>query len=218
MRAFHTGYRFWGVRFSPLATHYYHPLLSTDEAHTTHLPCRASTWVGSTAPPSCPMHHHSFTDDTFGDFRRHGPYSDTIDSFSAPKPLSGLFRPTRLPPIRKPAPEKAPWTLELLQDRLSGRYSFSPSPTISASVLALPSPSSGLFLPRDAIAPPSPLETLGSPPTPASSPPPAPTNFACPFKPPSTTLGLLPRLFQPLRRRLRSGLSSMNRHGHRRRL
>ena len=46
---------------------------------------------------------------------------------------------------------------------------------------------------------------LGSPPIPASQPPPAPTNWACPFKPPSTALGLLPLLFQLPRRRLCRG-------------
>ena len=51
----------------------------------------------------------------------------------------------------------APWTLVLLLDRLSGRPSFSPSPIIGASVLALPNPSSGLHLPE--LAPPPTLET-----------------------------------------------------------
>ena len=51
----------------------------------------------------------------------------------------------------------APWTLALFLDRLSGRPSFSPSPIIGASVLALPNPSSGLHLPE--LAPPPTLET-----------------------------------------------------------
>ena len=59
-----------------------------------------STWVGSTAPPSCLMRHDYFTDDTFGDVRGRGPYRDTIDSCSDPKLSSGLFRPTRSLPIR----------------------------------------------------------------------------------------------------------------------
>ena len=42
----------------------------------------------------------------------------------------------------------APWTLALLLDRLSGRPSFSPSPTIGASVLALRNPSPGLYFPE----------------------------------------------------------------------
>ena len=99
LRAFHTGYRFGWARFLPLATHHYHRLRST-ETQTANLPRRASTWVGSTAPPSCPRRHHSFTHNTFGDFRRRGPYRDTIDFFSAPKPSSNLFQPTRSPPIR----------------------------------------------------------------------------------------------------------------------
>ena len=44
----------------------------------------------------------------------------------------------------------------------------------------------------------------------------APSNWPCPFKPPSTTLGLLPRLLQPPRGRLRRRQSSFRRHGHRR--
>ena len=40
----------------------------------------------------------------------------------------------------------APWTLALLLDRLSGRPSFSPLPTIG--VLALPNPSPGLYFPE----------------------------------------------------------------------
>ena len=165
MRAFHEGYRFGWPRFPSLPTPLYNPLSSTDEAQTSRLPCRASTWVGSTSRPSCPVHHHSFTDDTLGDFRRHGPYRDTMDSFSASKPSSGLFRPMISPPIRQSAPGMAPWTLPLLLDRLLRRPSFSPSPTITASVLALPYPSSGLFLSTAVIAPPPPPETLGLPPT-----------------------------------------------------
>ena len=46
------------------------------------------------------------------------------------------------------APGMAPWTLALLLDRLSGRPSFSPSPTIGASVLALRNPSPGLYFPE----------------------------------------------------------------------
>ena len=42
----------------------------------------------------------------------------------------------------------APWTLALLLDRLSGRLSFSPSPTIGASVVALRNPSPGLYFPE----------------------------------------------------------------------
>ena len=42
----------------------------------------------------------------------------------------------------------APWTLSPLLDRLSGHLSFSPSPTIGASVLAFPNPSSGLYFPE----------------------------------------------------------------------
>ena len=42
----------------------------------------------------------------------------------------------------------APWTLALLLDRLSGRPSFSPSPTICVSVLALPNPLPGLYFPE----------------------------------------------------------------------
>ena len=33
---------------------------------------------GLDRPPSCPMRHHSFTDDIFGDFRRRGPYLSLI--------------------------------------------------------------------------------------------------------------------------------------------
>ena len=57
--------------------------------------------------------------------------------------VEGFLVQERSPPIRWPAPGMAPWTLALLLDRLSGHPSFSPSPTICASVLALPDPSSG---------------------------------------------------------------------------
>ena len=60
---------------------HYHPLPSTDETLTAHPARRASTWVGSTFPPACSIHDHSFTADTFGDFRHHGLPSSRVVFF-----------------------------------------------------------------------------------------------------------------------------------------
>ena len=93
--------------------------------------------MGSTAPSSCPMRHHSFTG---RHLRRRSPpraIQGHHRLLLRPKPSSGLFRPTRSPPVRLPAPGMAPWTLALILDRLSGRPSFSPSPTIGASALVV---------------------------------------------------------------------------------
>ena len=87
------------------------------------------------------MHHHLLLK-ILSATHRSEPYQDTIDPFSARKPSSGLSRPTTSPPVREPAQRKAPRTLALLLDRLSGCLSFSPAHTIGASVLALPHPSS----------------------------------------------------------------------------
>ena len=111
----------------------------------------------------------------------------------------------------------APWTLALILDRLSGRRSFSSSPTIGASVLALPNPSPGLDFPA--------LPSLHRRHEKRwihrrlqRHRPPASTNWARTFKPLSTTLGLLPQVFQPPRRHLRRGQGSFHRHGHCQRL
>ena len=100
MRPFTTAYGFGWTRLPPLPIHHYHPLLSTDQAQTAHIPRRASNWVGSTFPLSDPIRHYSFTDDTVGEVRRHGPYRNTMGSLFAPKPSSGLIRPTRSPSSR----------------------------------------------------------------------------------------------------------------------
>ena len=91
------------------------------------------------------------------------PYQKPVDPFSAPKPPSGLFRPMTSPPVRLLAPRKAPRTLALLLDRLSGHPSFFPAPTIGAIHSDPPHPSSDQCFPRAAIAPQLPLETVDSP-------------------------------------------------------
>ena len=68
-----------------------------------------------------------------------------------PKPSSGLFRPTTLPPLRWSAPTKTPRTLTILLDRLSGRPMFSAAPTIVPSRL-------GQYFPRAVGAQPPPLK------------------------------------------------------------
>ena len=88
---------------------------------------------GLNPPPSCPMHHHVSLE-ILSATHRCGPYQKSDDPFFAPKPSAGLFRPMTSPPVREPAPRKAPRTLALLLDRLSGHPSFSPAPTLGASV------------------------------------------------------------------------------------
>ena len=62
-----------------------------------------------------------------------------------------------------PAPRKAPRTLALLLDRLSGYPSFSPAPTIGASLFDPPHPSSDHYFPGAVIAPQPALETVDCP-------------------------------------------------------
>ena len=57
----------------------------------------------------------------------------------------------------------APRTLTLLLEKLSGRPSFSPTPTNGASLLGSPHPSSNQYFPRAVIASQPPLETVDNP-------------------------------------------------------
>ena len=107
------------------------------------------------------MHHHVSLE-IFSATQRCGPYQIPVNPFSDPKPPSGLFRPMTSPPVRKPAPRKAPWTLALLLDRLSGRPLFAPTPTTGASLLGPPHPSSDHCFPRAVIAPWLPPKTVDS--------------------------------------------------------
>ena len=133
--------------FPLLPTDHYHRLRST-EAQTAHLPRRASTWVGSTAPPSSPMRHHSSTDDTFSDVAA-TVHTVTPSTHSPPQNLPRAYvGPLGRCRFESQLLELLPWTLALLLDRLSGRPSLSPSPTIGTSVLARPNHWSGLYFPE----------------------------------------------------------------------
>ena len=54
---------------------------------------------GLKPPPSGLMHHHVSLE-ILSATHRCGPYQNSVDRFSAPKPPSGLFRPTTSPPVR----------------------------------------------------------------------------------------------------------------------
>ena len=113
-------------------------------------------------PPFYPMHHH-LSLKILSNTHRCGPYQDTIDPFSTPKPSSGLFRPTTSPPVCFAAPRTAPRTLVLLLGRRLGRPSFPPVPDVGAFLLTLPHPSSDHCFSRAVIPLPPPLETVDHP-------------------------------------------------------
>ena len=92
MRAFHLRCRFGGTSSPSLSTHQHHPPPSTCDAQTVHLPCWASTWVGSNPLPSTPctttFRWRYFRQLTVADHT-----TKNIDPFSAPKRPSGFFGP-----------------------------------------------------------------------------------------------------------------------------
>ena len=174
MRPFSTGYPSGLTRFPPLQTHLY-DLLPSAEAQTANIPRRESIWVGSSAPPSCPMRHHSSTDDMSCDFRRRGQCRDTINSFSAPNLRRVFFGPRDCRRLASEVREsrRVHWRYSwiLLQAALRSLHRPPLAPRFSPSYTFV-----GALLPRAAIAPPPTLETMDSLTTPASSPPLAQTN------------------------------------------
>lgn len=141
------------------------PLLSTTPLHlrSAYLtPSIPSIDLSRLAPPPLLLHCYFSAAALMDDyFRRVVTSVDTFDPFTAPKPSSGLFRTTKSPPNRSPAPgrHRGHWRCSWLGFETVPRL-----PTIHHWRLGI-SPFSSLVGPlvisRAVIAPPRTLGTLG---------------------------------------------------------